>query len=81
MDWEGAARDLARVDRNEKVVACFGMEGNFNRLQSLMGTCEALIAMLEEPEAVYEFLEAHTKFKMKPLKNCLLLQTGHLCEW
>ncbi|MBS5522624.1 MAG: hypothetical protein KHX56_10170 [Clostridiales bacterium] len=70
MDWEGAAaRDLARVDRNEKVVACFGMEGNFNRLQSLMGTCEALIAMLEEPEAVYEFFEAHTKFKMKTIEK------------
>ena len=57
MDWEGRAqRDLARIDRNEKVVACFGMEGNFNRLQSLMGTCEALIAMLEEPKQSMNFL-------------------------
>lgn len=70
MDWERAAeQDLARVDRNEKVIACFGMEGNFNRLQSLMGTCEAMIAMLEEPEAVYEFFEAHTKFKMKTIEK------------
>lgn len=70
MDWEGAAnRDLAGIDRNEKVVACFGMEGNFNRLQSLMGTCEALIAMLEEPEAVYDFFKAYTKFKCKTIEK------------
>ncbi len=70
MDWESAAiRDMAHVDRNEKVVACFGMEGNFNRLQSLMGTCEALIAMLEEPEAVYDFFEAYTKFKCKTIEK------------
>ncbi len=70
MDWENAAkRDLAHVDRKEKIVACFGMEGNFNRLQSLMGTCEALIALLEEPEAVYEFFEAYTRFKMKTIEK------------
>jgi len=70
VDWEGAAeRDMARIDRNEKVVACFGMEGNFNRLQSLMGTTEALIAMLEEPEAVAEFFEAHTRFKCETIKK------------
>ena len=70
MDWEGGAeRDLARVNREEKVVACFGMEGNFNRLQSLMGTTDALIAMLEEPEAVAEFFEAHTRFKCETIKR------------
>ena len=30
-----------------------------------MGTCNALIAMLEEPEAVAEFFDAHTKFRLK----------------
>lgn len=70
MDWEGAAeRDLAKVNRKEKVLAVFGMEGNFNRLQSLMGTCEALIAMLEEPDAVYEFFKAHTEFKLKTIEK------------
>ncbi len=66
MDWEGAAkRDLAGIDRTQKVLCCFGMEGNFNRLQSMLGTCDALVAMLEEPEAVAEFFDAHTKFRMK----------------
>ena len=70
MDWEGAAeRDLSRIDRDEQIVACFGMEGNFNRLQAMMGTCDALIAMIEEPEAVAEFFEAHTKFKMKTIEK------------
>lgn len=70
MDWEAAAaRDLAGIDREEKVLACFGMEGNFNRLQSLMGICEAMIAMVEEPEEVYAFFQAHTEFKMKTIEK------------
>lgn len=70
MDWEAAAaRDLAGVNREEKVLAFFGMEGNFNRLQSLMGICEAMIAMVEEPEEVYAFFKAHTEFKMKTIEK------------
>lgn len=70
MDWEAAAEhDLAHVDRENKVVACFGMEGNFNRLQSLMGICEAMIAMVEDPEEVYAFFKAHTEFKMKTIEK------------
>lgn len=70
MDWEGAAaRDLAGINREEKVLAVFGMEGNFNRLQSLMGICEAMIAMVEDPEEVYAFFQAHTEFKMKTIEK------------
>lgn len=70
MDWEAAAaRDLQFVDKENRVFALFGMEGNFNRLQSMMGTCDALIAMLEEPEAVADFFEAHSKFKMKTIEK------------
>lgn len=70
MDWEGAAkRDLARYNREEKLLCMFGMEGNFNRLQSLMGVCEAMIAMIEEPEAVCEFFQAHTDFKCKTIEK------------
>ena len=70
MDWEAAAnRDLKGINRNEKVLCLFGMEGNFNRLQSLMGVCEAMIAMMEEPEAVYDFFKAHTEFKMKTIEK------------
>ena len=70
LDWEGAAaRDLKFVDRENKVFAMFGMEGNFNRLQAMLGTCDALVAMLEEPEAVADFFEAHTRFKMKTIEK------------
>ena len=69
-DWEeGARRDLQMVDKENKVFCFFGMEGNFNRLQAMMGTCDAMIAMLEEPEAVAEFFEAHTKFRMKMVEQ------------
>ncbi|HHV11147.1 MAG TPA: hypothetical protein GXX75_12795 [Clostridiales bacterium] len=70
MDWEAAAaRDLANVDREEKLLCLFGMEGNFNRLQSLMGICEAMIAMVEEPEEVAAFFQAHTDFKCKTIEK------------
>lgn len=70
MDWEGASKsDLAGISRDEKVIAVFGMEGNFNRLQSLMGICEAMIAMLEEPEEVYAFFQAHTDFKLRTIEK------------
>ena len=70
MDWEGAAaRDLAGANREEKVICCFGMEGNFNRLQSLMGVCEAMIAMAEDPDEVYAFFKAHTEFKIKTIEK------------
>ena len=69
MDWEAAARDdLAMADPN-KVLAFFGMEGNYLRLCSMMGVCEALVAMLEEPEAVCEFFEAYTDFRIKVVEK------------
>lgn len=70
MDWEKAAeQDIGWVNREAKVLAAFGMEGNLNRLQSLLGVCEALMALLDEPEAVYDFFKAHTEFKMKTIEK------------
>ncbi len=70
IDWAACAqKDLAGVDRESKVVCCFGMEGNFNRLQSLMGVCEALMAMLTDTDAVYDFFEAYTAFKIKTIEK------------
>lgn len=68
MDWAAAAhRDLAGMDRENKVIATNILDGNFNRLQAIMGTCEALIAMMEEPEAVLDFFEYHTDLKIRML--------------
>ena len=65
VDWAAAAkRDLEGFNRDEKVLVLWSFEGNFNRLQSMVGTAEALIAMVEEPEACKDFFDAHTKFLM-----------------
>lgn len=69
-DWEAAAaRDLANVNREERMLCVFGMEGNFNRLQSMMGVCEALMALLDDPDSVYDFFDAYTNFKIKTIEK------------
>lgn len=63
LDWAAAAaRDLAGFNRDELVLEMNTMEGNFNRLQSLVGVAEAFILLLEEPDACMEFFEEYTKF-------------------
>ena len=69
-DWETAAKnDLARTSGSEKVLCCFGMEGNFNRLESILGIENAMMAMIEEPEEVLEFFKAHTDWKCKTIEK------------
>ena len=66
MDWEEAARrDLQTFDRGNKMIATNLFDGNFNRLQAVLGTCEALIAFLEEPEAVLDLFEYQTDLRIK----------------
>lgn len=68
MDWKAAAEhDLPMMDRENKMIATNILDGNFNRLQALMGTCNAMIAMIEEPEAVLDFFDYHTNLKIKML--------------
>lgn len=68
MDWAGAARrDSVDFDRENRLLCTNVLDGNFNRLQALMGTCEALIALLEEPEAVLDFFDYHTNLKIRML--------------
>ncbi|NLM15069.1 MAG: hypothetical protein GX218_04340 [Clostridiaceae bacterium] len=66
MDWAGAAiRDTAHVDRTQKLACCFSLTGSFNRLEALMGTCEALLAMYDNPDEVNHFFQAYTDFRVK----------------
>lgn len=66
MDWAAAARkDLELVDQKSKLFAMVSLTGSFNRLEALMGTCEAMIAMYEEPDAVNELFIAYTDFKVR----------------
>lgn len=66
LDWRsGSALDLSRVDRDNKLVCMFTLTGNFNRLEAFMGTCEAMIAMYEEPDEVNALFTAYTDFRIK----------------
>lgn len=70
MDWAGAAaKDLAGYDKSKQLLMTSLEEGSFNRLQAVMGTCEAFMALIEEPEAVMDFFDAHTEWKMKMIKK------------
>lgn len=69
-DWEAAAaKDTENLDRKNKIICMTLLEGNFNRLEALMGIENAMIAMYEEPEAVKDFFEAHTDFRIKLIKK------------
>ena len=63
MDWRSAAlKDTAHIDRQNKLVCCISLTGCFNRLEALMGTCEALVAMYDNPDEVNNFFQAYTDF-------------------
>ncbi len=64
---EDADRLLAGFDREKNLVRYEEMNGVFDRLEMLMGFENALIALLEEPEAVNEFFEALIDYKIKAL--------------
>lgn len=65
-DWEGeAAAALEGVDRS-KVAVEFGIgNGCFERLTYLMGFEEAVIALLEEPEACCDFFDRLTDYQIQ----------------
>ncbi len=66
VDWEERARvETAPFSREEKVFDYSNGNGVFERLGALMGIEEALIAMIEEPEAVNDLFTAITDFKIK----------------
>jgi uroporphyrinogen-III decarboxylase len=68
IDWAAKAeKDFAalKIDRNQ-IAFCYGCgNGPYERLGALMGFENALIAMVEEPEATMELLEAITAYKIK----------------
>ena len=65
-DWESCvAMEMKDVNRDELVVDFGSGNGVFERLATLMGFEEALLAMAEEPEACNDFYTALTDFKIK----------------
>lgn len=68
-DWEEAAKidKVAEIDQDEKMIYTSSLCGMFERMHSLMGFEDALCALLMEPEAVEEYLDAMVEFKCKQL--------------
>ena len=66
-DWEEAARidKVAELDRENKLFEVIEKEGPFERIQSLMGMQEAMVAMMTEPEEFTALAEALTDFKCR----------------
>ena len=63
IDWETMAKkDLARIDRSRTAVSAMVHVGYFQSLCNFMGFNEGLMAMIEEPEEVYELFEYMSSF-------------------
>lgn len=64
---EDADMLLSDLNRDTMLVRYEDMNGCFDRLEMLMGFENALIALMEEPEAVSEFFDALIDYKIKAL--------------
>ena len=65
-DWDTIAKtELKDIDRENKVIDYFSEQGMFDRLTTLMGFEEALIAMFEDPDECYEFFGAVADYKIE----------------
>lgn len=62
--WEEDAKEVEELDRSEKTIDYFSLNGPYERLAALMGFEDALIAMATEPEATSDLLEAIADYKI-----------------
>ena len=68
-DWEScAARDTACWDRQNKISSVIIVNGLFEQLHSLTGFEDALCDLLTEPEAVGDFLDALTDYRIRQIQ-------------
>ncbi len=69
-DWQGLAdMQLAGIDRNQKVVEYHSWNSIFLRFTHLLGFENALCAMLEEPEASGDLMDAICDYKIRALER------------
>jgi uroporphyrinogen-III decarboxylase len=67
-DWQKFVEidfGLLHVNPDTQAIGFYSTVGTWERLAALMGFEEAMIAMMEEPEACYELFSAITDFKIK----------------
>lgn len=67
VDWETSAKEMEPFYDPDKMSSFWVMNGPFERLHSIIGIENAFMAMLEEPEAVHEYMEFITEYKIKLL--------------
>jgi hypothetical protein len=69
-DWASdAARQLKNWNKNEQMGAVILLEGHFERLHSLMGFEEALMAFYLSPDAMLDFYGELTRYKLACLRK------------
>jgi hypothetical protein len=66
VDFESlAAAELANIDSNRVAVSAISGNGIYERIGALMGFENALVSLIEEPEACNELFTAITDFKIR----------------
>jgi uroporphyrinogen-III decarboxylase len=68
-DWSKEADECAAVDRDQLAVTYMSHVGVFERLAAFMGFENALVAMVEEPDAVNELYTTITDYKIKAIEK------------
>ncbi|MGN0295194.1 MAG: uroporphyrinogen decarboxylase family protein [Lachnospiraceae bacterium] len=64
-DWKQCLEDVAKIDRNEQMVAAMVAPGLFEMCHYLCEIQNALINFYEEPEATHELIEYITEWELK----------------
>lgn len=71
VDWKGASeRDTRNWDRENKMSVVMVQSGHFERLYSLIGFEEALMAFYDYPDELDELFEAITELKIQVIHKC-----------
>lgn len=60
-----AEKDLEKIDREQRLVRMFCEKGPFERVNALMGFEEAFVAMITEPEAYKDLIDAVADWKIQ----------------
>ncbi|MCD7867208.1 MAG: hypothetical protein LUG62_03220 [Clostridiales bacterium] len=69
LDWEADAAKYKAFGDKGRMNASICVEGPFERFHDFMGFEDALVAIMEEPEEVYDFIGALADFKIKYFKK------------
>lgn len=63
--------EMMPVDRNQVLTQVFHLGGTWDRLVAFMGHENALISLLEEPEACMDFFDAMTEYRIRCVEKMI----------